>query len=160
MGELVAAVDLEVALDYHQLYLRGWSDFDIGEGVLDVSTEAITSPDGVAGDGWVLVVITPRSFDVHMRVRVEQWTAEPPDDVADWQDAVEGPLFIEGGVLHLDSPTMEGTSTPVPDGMYAVRVCGRDLHPGDADSTTAPGDVWRVQLWPAVPIRRLRRLTG
>ncbi len=160
MGELLDAVDLVMGLDYSQLYLRGWSDFEPEGGIGPVAERAIGSPERVAGDGWVIVVISPHRNNFDMQVRVERWTGPPPDDLDEWQEAVEGPLTVEGGLLWLDSPTMTPVSTPVPDGHYAARVCGRGFVKRGDTPTTTPGDVWRVQIWPAVQVRRLRAWTG
>jgi hypothetical protein len=156
MGELLEAADLVMALDYGQLYLRGWSDFEPEGGIGPVAERAIRSPERVAGDGWALVVISPHRNNFDMHVRVERWSGPAPDDLDAWQEAVEGPVTVEGGRLWLDSPTMTPVSTPVPDNHYLARVCGRGfVNRGDTPTTT-PGDVWRVQIWPAVQVRRLR----
>ncbi len=91
MGELLDAVDLVMGLDYSQLYLRGWSDFEPEGGIGPVAERAIGSPERVAGDGWVIVVISPHRNNFDMQVRVERWTGPPPDDLDEWQEAVEVP---------------------------------------------------------------------
>jgi hypothetical protein len=159
-------LELTVALDYGQFYLVGRrvqhpSDADLTLQLLDT---AIDGP-GIASSGSneVVVVLSPHQNNFAMRLRVERWAAQPPDDLEDWQEAfLTGRLVGQEGLAY-ESPTMEGATIPVPPGRYAARIAGRGFVNRGWPGSTTPGDAWRVQLWPAsgpIPARRLRSWSG
>lgn len=156
VGELVSRSEIVTAIDYHQLWLSGWSIEEPGVGIQELSARALRSPDRVAGDGWSLVVVSPHRHNFAAHIRVEVWTDVPADDQADWQEVVEGGVVIEDDQLSVDSPTVGAVRVPVPAGYYTARVSARGFIISGEPPTTKPGDVWRVQLWPANRTRRLR----
>jgi len=155
-GELLDRTEIVTAIDYGQIYLYGWESEEPGIGVYELSMQAIQSPERMAGDGWSMVVLSPHRYNFDARFSVERWSAEPPDDLDEWEEVVEGGVMVEGEVLVIDSPTIGGVRVPMPPGFYAVRVCGRGFVARGDTPTTKPGDVWRIQVWRPSPLRRLR----
>jgi hypothetical protein len=156
MGELISQTDFVTAIDYGQIYLFGWSMEEPGVGILELASRALTSPDRVAGDGWQLVVLSPHRYNFDAHFSVEHWDGEPPDDLDEWQEVVEGGLVIEDEELAVDSPTIGAVRVPFPSGYYTARVSGRGFIARGDTPSTKPGDVWRVQLWTPNRTRRLR----
>jgi hypothetical protein len=117
---------------------------------------------GIAGTegNELVVVLSPHQNNFAMPLRVEVWPAEPPDDLDDWQEAFLTGLLVGPDGLDYESPTMEGTTVPVPPGRYAARIAGRGFVNRGWPGSTTPGDEWRVQLWPAAGPIRPRRLRG
>jgi hypothetical protein len=151
------AYDLTVRLDYGQFCLWGGAS---DEGDLDYMAlldQAIAGP-GIAGDGHSVVVLSPHQNNFDMAMRVEVWRDRPPEDGDGWEEVAEAGLAVRGGVLRYASPTVADAECPVPDGGYAVRICGRGFVNRGWPGSTTPGDVWRVQLWPAPPDPTCRRL--
>lgn len=135
-----------VSLDYGQFTLiggeleDGWDSSPLLELAADVP---------VAGDGQLLLVLSPHQNNVELDLTVQVWDAEPPADADDWQQVVRGWLEIEADRLRYESPTMEIASFVVPSGRYAVEVSGRGFVAYGWPGSTTPGDVWRVRLWPS-----------
>jgi hypothetical protein len=110
-----------------------------------------------------VVVLSPHQNNFAMPLRIEVWPSEPPDDLDAWQEAFLAGLLVGPDGLHYESPTMEGTTIPVPPGRYAARITGRGFVNQGWPGSTTPGDQWRVQLWPAAgptSPRRLRTWAG
>jgi hypothetical protein len=165
-GSPSEVLELTVALDYGQFYLIGQpvqhpSDADLMLQLLDT---AIEGPEIASSEGnEVVVVLSPHQNNFAMRLRVERWTVQPPDDLDDWQEAFLTGLVVGDDGLAYESPTMEGATIPVPPGRYAARISGRGFVNRGWPGSTTPGDAWRVQLWPAagpMPARRLRAWSG
>lgn len=155
------AEDLTVALDYGQFYLvTGYLD----DGADPVSVvDAAIAGDGIAQHGPALVVLSPHQNNFAMPLRVEQWPAEPPDDLDAWDEAYTAWLEINERGLVFESPTLNSTSIAVPPGTYAVRITGKDFVNRGWPGSTKPGDSWRLQFWPHTepfPAQRLRRWSG
>src|SRR5262245_25090923 len=164
---LLQAEDLTVALDYGQFYLFGtpspWSDPQPGDvDVVGLVHQAIYG-DGIAGGRGAVVVLSPHQNNFAMRLRVEVWSAEPPDDLDAWQEGFEASLAVGDGRLTYESPTLSGRMITVPPDDYAVRITGRGFVARGYPGSTKPGDQWRVQLWPSatwVAPRRRRAWAG
>lgn len=138
-GELISQTDVVTTIDYGQTYLYGWEIEEPGLGSHELASRAIQSPERLAGDGWQMVVLSPHrnNFDAHFSV--ERWSSEPPDDLDQWEEAVEGAVMVEGDALVIDSPTIGGVRLPMPPGFYAVRVYGRGFIARGDTPTTKPG---------------------
>jgi hypothetical protein len=160
---LLQAQDLTVALDYGQFYLYGtpgpYGDAHTGDvDMVDLVQQAIER-DGIAQRHGVVVVLSPHQNNFAMRLRVEVWSAEPPDDLDAWQEGFEASLMVGDGRLFYESPTLGGRTITVPPDAYAARITGRGFVARGWPGSTKPGDEWRVQLWPSAakePPRRLR----
>lgn len=140
--------DLVVRLDYGQFGIYG--GYRPGIDNMDLLTQAITGS-GIASYECGVIVISPHQNNFRMPLRIEIWDGRPPDDRDSWEEVAESTLSVEGGELRYESPANDGTaSCAVPDGRYAVRICGRGFVNRGWPGSTEPGDSWRVQLWPAV----------
>ena len=135
-----------VSLDYGQFTLiggeleDGWDSSPLLEQAADVP---------VAGDGRLLLVLSPHQNNIQLDLTVQVWDAEPTADAYDWQQVVRGWLDVETDRLRYESPTMEIEAFDVPSGRYAVEVSGRGFVTYGWPGSTTPGDVWRVRLWPS-----------
>jgi hypothetical protein len=137
--------ELVVAMDYGQFGLTGrWHEGD----PMMLLEEALAG-ENIASDGFSIVVCSPHQNNFQMPLRIEVWSHEPPDDGEEWEEIFDSRLTVDGGAVHYDSPTMQGASCDVPDGEYAVRICGRGFVNRGWPGSTTPGDSWRVQLWPS-----------
>jgi hypothetical protein len=157
----VQAFDLTVWLDYGQFWLVGVQQPDADADPTMRLIEEATSDQGIASTGGneLVVVISPHQNNFAMPLRVEVWPAEPPSDLDDWQEAFLTGLVVGPAGLAYESPTMEGTTVPIPPGRYAVRITGRGFVNHGWPGSTTPGDHWRLQLWPTpgpIQPRRLR----
>lgn len=98
-----------------------------------------------------------------MRLCVEVWSAEPPNDLDAWQEAFEAALMVGHGELMYQSPTVDWQTITVPPDNDAVRITGRGFVARGWPGSTTPGDQWRIRLWPSattVAPRRRRAWPG
>jgi hypothetical protein len=142
---LIGADDAVVALDYHSFYLftspDGWSH------VLDALDSA---RDGIGIADGVVTIHSPHQNNFDMPLRTEVWSAEPPSDLDDWQEAFEVHVDVGDYGLVYDTPTLELYSTlPVPPGSYHLLITGRGFVAIGWPGSTSPGDSWRLRLWPS-----------
>ncbi|CAI7973397.1 conserved hypothetical protein [Frankia sp. Hr75.2] len=138
---------LTVAMDHGQFYLcTGFWD---GLDVVSTVHRAIAG-DGIAQDGPLLVVLSPHQNNFAMSLRSERWTDEPPNDLADWQEAFHASLDVDDFGLHWMSTTVGEATLEAPPGQYVIRIAGRGFVQRGWPGSTTPGDVWRLQLWPCV----------
>jgi hypothetical protein len=135
-----------VALDYGQFTLIG-GELEDGWDSSPLLEQAVDVP--VAGDGQLLLVLSPHQNSFELDLTVEVWDVEPPTDADDWQQVVRGWLEVERDRLRFESPTMDIEEFDVPTGRYAVEVSGRGFVTYGWPGSTTPGDVWRVRLWPS-----------
>ena len=155
-GELISQTDVVTAIDYGQIYLYGWEIEEPGLGSHELASRRSSRRNGLAGDGWQMVVLSPHrnNFDAHFSV--ERWLLDLLDDLDQWEEAVEGAVMVEGDALVIDSPTIGGVR-----GADASRILRRPrlrawLHRTRGHAHDEAGDVWRVQVWQPNPPRRLR----
>lgn len=95
------------------------------------------------------MVLSPHQNNVEMPIAVQVWDGRPPADRDEWQQVCEERLRIsEAGQLMIASPTMPESFCEVPEGDYLIEVSGRGFVNYGWPGTTAPGDVWRIRLWP------------
>jgi hypothetical protein len=111
--------------------------------------EAQTSGRQVGVSGCFVDLLTPGQWNFETPMRLEIWSAEPPDDRSEWQHQVDLDLPMPSGELCFEA---SGGSAPectrVPVGDYRARVSGRGftkLGYDGADGT----DRYRLQLWRA-----------
>ena len=154
--------DLTVRLEYGQFSLTGtYSPDAFPPDLLRLLEDAIQGEGIASTEGnESVVVLSPHQNNFAMPLRVELWPAEPPDDLDDWQEAFLAGLLVDPAGIGMiyESPTMEGTTVPVPPGRYTVRIVGRGFVNYGWPGSTEPGDEWRVQLWPTSATPRPRRL--
>ncbi|MGW4766439.1 hypothetical protein ACWEO2_00170 [Nocardia sp. NPDC004278] len=143
----IAEHAVELMMDYGQFYLHGGvGDPDSELALLDQAHAA----QPCAGDGAMLVVLSPHQNNFEMSIAVQVWTGRPPHDREQWQQVCEGRLRVDSdGVLSISSPT-DGWADPcpVPPGDYLIEVSGRGFVNYGWPGSTTPGDVWRIRLWP------------
>lgn len=138
-----SAVDLVVALDYGQFYLE--TD-DPPEDLPQLVDSAFDQ--GVAAADGTVVILSPHQNNFAMPLRVEIFDAAPPEDLDDWQEAVEVHVDVTARGLYYGSPTVEFVQLPVPPGSYRVLVTGRGFVAIGWPGSTEPGDEWRLRFWP------------
>lgn len=159
--------EVSVPMDYGQFGLWGScvgpdDDVDVDSLEMTMLTTA-QEQGGIAGNRYGVLVLSPHQNNFDLALRVELWRTRPPDDADAWEEVAESGLTVAGGVLRYESPTMRQAEFAVPDGHYAVRICGRGFVSRGWPGSTTPGDVWRVQLWPStadLPDRRIRSWDG
>jgi hypothetical protein len=158
--------ELTVALDYGQFYLVGRrAQYPSAEDPLLQLLDTAIKGTGIASSegNEVVVVLSPHQNNFDLRLRVELWATQPPGDLDHWQEAFLTGLDVGEEGLTYESPTLPSETIPVPPGRYAARIAGRGFVNRGWPGSTKPGDVWRVELWPAsgrMQPRRLRSWSG
>ncbi|MBL7517388.1 hypothetical protein I6A84_04430 [Frankia sp. CNm7] len=126
------------------LYTNVWDGVDY-PGVVDRAIEA----GGIAQDGPLLVVLSSHQCNFAVTLRVEQWSAQPPDDLDDWQEVFAASIDVDAfGLLYESTTSVQNLRLEALPGRYAVRISGRGFVQRGWPGSTTPGDEWRVQLWP------------
>ncbi|MGN9813220.1 hypothetical protein ACTMSW_28175 [Micromonospora sp. BQ11] len=152
----ITAYDMTVALDYGQFSLSGAG---LDESDLGLLGREALADSNIASDDHTVLICVPHQNNFEMPLRIEVWAERPPRDFGQWEEIFECALAVDGRELRYSSPTLESMCCAVPDGRYAVRICGRGFVNRGWPGSTKPGDVWRVQLWPSarnLPDRRIR----
>ncbi len=155
-AHLIDAHDVVVAMDYGQfdLWTDYWSD--------DLNTEALLQQaikgDHIAQERHCLVITCPHQNNFEMALRLERWSGPAENDLQDWQEAYEAHLSVNEYGLYYQSPTLEGTPLPVPSGEYHALITGRGFITRGWPGSTAPGDEWRIRLWPSTGPASARQL--
>lgn len=145
-------IDLEVEIDYGQLYIYSvapWAADRDNDAVLRALDDARQSGRWVGvADGMIdLVVPFRKSFDAPMRVEV--WPEEPPSDDDNWDHVVDVDFDVQGSQLVFEP---SGGFAPiqcdnkVPPGSYRARVSGRGY--AEAANGAKGLDSYRLRLWP------------
>ena len=154
---LLASTVLDVAQDHGQFHLvTAWSGED---DLVELIHRAIDG-ERIAQGAETLVILCPHQNNFEMALTVEQWSAEPPDDLPAWEEVFEASLDVgELGVL-FSNTILDNKNLPVPPGSYRVRIAGRGFINAGWPGSTTPGDVWRFQFWPSTgPISPRRILS-
>jgi hypothetical protein len=164
---LLESRSLTVKMDYGQFHLvSGFpSPKDVSgeeqEDADNIVDRTIDEGNEIGQSVYGLCVLCPHQNNFAMVLLVERWDAEPPDDLADWQEAFDAVLPVrETGLYYQPVVANEQWDLHVPAGTYAVRIAGRGFVARGWPGTTTPGDEWRIQLWPgtaAAPPRHLKR---
>ena len=162
---LINAQDLVVGADYGQIYIWPYSSASPDELDDDDDDEivALAALDDATASGRFVGVrpgfidaLTPGQCNFHTPLRLEVWSAEPPDDRDDWDHEVDADLDVPEGSLLIAGPPAhtkeEVTEASVPAGSYRVRISGRGFT--ELGAAGANGDdCYRLRLWPRVPVR-------
>lgn len=104
---MIRAQDLIVAADYGQIYIYSpdaLDDPDICEAALD---DATRSGRYVGVQPGFIDLMTPGQYNFSTPLRLEVWSADPPDDLSDWDHVVDADLDIPDGQRH-DGPGHPG----------------------------------------------------
>lgn len=157
----IARHKLTLGYDHAQFYvLTGVID---DEDPAALVGEAFDNTLRVAQGETLIVVLSPHQNNFKMKFSFERWDGEPPADNAAWQEVCEAFLDVEEWGLMFGG-TFEDVKLPaLPPGRYAARICGRGFVAHGWPGSTAPGDAWRLQVWPAderFPPRRLASWSG
>ncbi|CUU59905.1 hypothetical protein Ga0074812_13329 [Parafrankia irregularis] len=138
--------------DYGQFYLYSGASDEIDYS--EVVNRAISN-DGIAQDGSLLIILSPHQNNFAMSLRVEQWTAQPPDDLGLWQEAFAASIDVDAfGLFYESATTVQNLRLEVAPGRYTALITGRGFVQRGWPGSTTPGDEWRVRLWPRELTRR------
>ena len=152
MSQPSVTVDLEVEIDYGQLYIYSvapWADDPTNDAMLRALDDAQRSGRWVGvADGLIdLVVPFRKSFGAPMRIEV--WPVPPPSDEDNWDHVVDADFDILNGHLVFEPSgglTPIHCDEPVPAGSYRARVSGRGYT--EAEAGAEGMDSYRLRLWP------------
>ncbi|MGH3568263.1 MAG: hypothetical protein ACRDRH_19995 [Pseudonocardia sp.] len=149
--------DLEIDIDYGQVYLYGESPWRPGEeddpgntAVLRALDDANAGNRRVGTADGVVDVISAVQWHWNAPMRVEVWEEEPPLDLSDFDDVVDVDIDLASGVLHFQASggSEEIARCEVPAGRYRARIGGRGYDEATAGGAVEGGpDSYRVQLW-------------
>jgi hypothetical protein len=158
---LISAQDLIVAADYSQIYICSAAEDETAAGAeLAALCDATESGRFVGVRPGLIDLLTPGQWNFRTPLRLEVWSAEPPDDRSRWDHEVDVDLDVPDGRMSFQ-PSGGGTPhwADIPAGTYRVRVSGRgftELGHAGADGD----DSYRLRLWPRdqdkTPILRKR----
>jgi hypothetical protein len=149
--------ELVIALDYGQFSIATGPIDDVDP--MEPLNRALEG-DGIGQEGPLTTVLSPHQNNFEMPLRVEVWSARPPDDVREWPEAFDLHLDVGQDGLSIDSPTLSGHRVPLTPGSYRALVTGRNFVARGWPGSTTPGDDWRIQLWPAAGPVSPRRLSA
>jgi ribosomal protein S13 len=152
--EMISAQDLIVPADYHQIYIHsyeGEEEDEDGYGhtghVRGASKDARESGRFVGVRPGFIDMLTPGQYNMETPMRLEIWSAEPPDDRDDWDHEVDADFDVPDGQIGFFAPACSATTADVPAGRYRVRISGRGFTElGNAGSNG--DDSYRLRLWP------------
>jgi hypothetical protein len=141
-------VDLEITVDYGQLYVSGAPLDQVDpdtSGVLRALDDARGSGRYVGVAGGLIDLVTPIQYSANAPMRVETWPGEPVDDRANWDHVVDVDLDVRDGRMFFEaSGGWEPVSCEVPTGNYRARLSARGYDQADVEGL----DAYRIQLWP------------
>lgn len=153
---LVSAQDLVVASDYGQIYVWShasdyFSDAEIRDGdppEIRALEDATASGRFVGAVNGLIDLMTPGQYNFETPMRLEIWSAQPPDDRDGWDHEVDVDFDVPDGAIWFEaSGGGENFDAEIPAGSYRVRVSGRGLT--EASLTLGEGgDSYRLRLWP------------
>jgi ribosomal protein S13 len=154
--EMISARDLIVRADYHQICISSRGGEDEDEGGYDhighlhgASSDATESGSFVGVRPGFIALLTPGQWNWRTPMRVEIWSAEPPDDRGDWDHEVDADFDVPDGRISFMPSGGSGSAAEaeIPAGRYRVRISGRgftELGRAGAEG----GDSFRLRLWP------------
>lgn len=152
-AELIDAHDLVVSADHGQIYIYAHTqDPDHNEPQPDAGNPFLTALDDarqrgtfVGHYGNLIDLMTPGQWNFETPMRVEVWSAEPPNDNDSWDHEVDVDLEIPQGRLFFEASGGGAVfDTDLPPNRYRVRVSGR----GYTTLGARGGDSYRLRLWP------------
>jgi len=153
---MVSAQDLAVAADHGQIYIFSIAgeeedeDFDPAEGhLLSALDDATRSRRFVGVQPGLIDLLTPGQWNFRTPMRLEVWSAEPPDDRDQWDHEVDADFDVPDGRIYFmaSGGGTADVSADIPAGRYRARISGRGFtalgHAGaDGD------DSYRLRIWP------------
>jgi hypothetical protein len=152
---LVNAQDLTVRADFGQIYIE-WNPAAPPDDPQELVTltaldDAMESGRRVGVRPGFIDVMTPGQWNFGTPLRLEVWSAEPPDDRDGWDHEVDADLDLGPGGLWIGGPPAakrtELVAADVPAGDYRVRISGCGFT--ERGQAGADGDdSYRLRLWP------------
>ncbi len=172
---MISAHDYVVPLDNHQFYLSSClcaeEDYALdNQPELAMYQEPDLIQRAIEGDGiaqipveytfsGTFLVLSPQQTNYEMPLRVEVWDGPPPDDTADWPEAVEAHLEVDPHGLYFSSTTNSAPRLDVPPGGYHALITGRGFV-AYGSTGQPPDDSWRMRLWPSRGPQAARRISA
>jgi ribosomal protein S13 len=150
--EMITAQDLVVKANYGQIYIfshEGQEEDDDEGHRIPVPSDAARSGRFVGVRPGFINLLTPGQWNWHAPLRLEVWSAEPPDDRGDWDHEVDADFDVPDGRINFMAPTGGGydASADIPAGRYRARISGRGFT--ELGHAGANGDdSYRLRLWP------------
>lgn len=152
-ARLVEVTELDVVIDYQQMYLYGAPAEVIdpdGQHAMRALDDARNSHRYVGVSGSVVDWLTPIQYSAQAPMCVQRLDSEPASepatDFANWDHVVDVDLDVVSGRLYFE-PSGGGfdpVSCEVPPGNYRARLAGRGYDYRHVEGL----DSYRVQLWP------------
>jgi ribosomal protein S13 len=155
-AEMIRAQDLVVVADHGQIYICSIAGeeedeyFDAAAGhLISALDDATRSGRFVGVQPGLIDVLTPGQWNFRTPMRLEVWSAEPPDDRDQWDHEVDADFDVPDGRISFMPPAggPPDVSANIPAGRYRARISGRRFtalgHAG-ADGN----DSYRLRLWP------------
>jgi len=149
--EMISAQDLIVTADYGQIYIFSVAGEDEDERPQTPALRDATQSGRFVGvQPGFIDLLTPGQCNWHTPMRLEVWSAEPPDDRAGWDHEVDADFDVPDGRVNF-MPSGGGTidvSADIPAGRYRARISGRGFTAlGNAGANG--DDSYRLRLWPS-----------
>lgn len=152
--EMISARDLIVPADYGQIYVSspgGEDEDEDGYGhtghLRGAFSDATESGRFVGVRPGFIDLLTPGQYNMQTPMRLEIWSAEPPDDSGDWDHEVDADFDVPDGRIVFYAPACSTTWADVPAGSYRARISGRGFT--ELGHAGANGDdSYRLRLWP------------
>jgi hypothetical protein len=154
--EMISAQDLIVQADHGQILIfssggenedeDGYDHVGHMRGALNDASESGRFVGVRAG---FIDLLTPGQWNWRTPMRLEIWSAEPPDDRGDWDHEVEADFDVPDGRINFMPSGGSGSavSADIPAGRYRVRISGRGFT--ELGRAGAEGDdSYRLRLWP------------
>jgi hypothetical protein len=152
MTEPIQRIELEVSIDYGQVYIFDPTTGDTpGSDAMDlVMDEAINTATYIGSRGGFIDLMTPIQFNTNAPMRVELWEQAPPDDDINFDHVVDVDLDVPSGRLLFEQSgeTYDPeycVETTIPPARYRVRVAGRGYEHNKSQGGGL--DSYRLQLW-------------
>jgi hypothetical protein len=151
MSQPSATINLEVEVDYGQIYIYAvspWENNRSNDAVLRALDDAWHTHRFVGAADGVIDLVTPVQWNFHAPMRVEIWPEEPPSDDDSWDHVVDIDLDVPNGMLFFEG-SGGGAPIPcaVPSGTYRAQVSGRGYDEAGRDRIEGM-DSYRLRLWP------------
>lgn len=154
--EMLSAQDLIVQADYGQILIFSFGGENEDEDGYDhighlrgAANDASESGRFVGVRPGFIDLLTPGQYNMETPMRLEIWSAEPPDDRGDWDHEVDADFDVPDGRINFTASGGSGSavSADIPVGRYRVRISGRGFTElGNAGSNG--DDSYRLRLWP------------
>jgi hypothetical protein len=151
---MISAQDLIVKADHHQIYIwspagvEEYEGFDVDDGWSLAFNDATESGRFVGVQPGFIAMVTPGQWNFRTPLRLEIWSAEPPDDRGNWDHEVDVDFQVPDGRVNFmqSGAGIAETSVDVPAGRYRARISGRGFT--EVGHAGADGDdSYRLRLW-------------